>query len=333
MRERKPYWRDVPQDLRLAIEATMKSPVARGHRVFGGYGPSATFRIRLADGRTLFAKGAGKGSNEVNWRVVPTEEGAYRGLASIRPIAPAFFGSVTTDGWHLLLLEDLSRAARVPPWTEELALGAMRDIAAFHLRGMRERGKVQRLEPDGMTDNWRGLREDPVRRGWFLGLYGGRRQEAGAWLEEGLERLAAAEARLLDANQPWSVIHTDIRSDNLRFRRGRLVLFDWALVCDGPCILDLYAFLPSLVAEGGTEAPRLLPAYRAAMAAGGAAIPGVAEQAAASAVAGYFAMRAGQPPIPGLPRLREVQRMQLATALDLAAVFLGLPLPPRLPAP
>ena len=124
MREPKPYWRDVPEAVRLAIEAAMGSAIARAHRVFGGYGPSATFRICLEDGRTLFAKGAGKGSNEVNWRVLPNEERAYRELGSIRPVAPAFFGSVAAPGWHLLLLEDLSRTTKVPPWTEELALGA-----------------------------------------------------------------------------------------------------------------------------------------------------------------------------------------------------------------
>ena len=120
------------------------------------------------------------------------------------------------------------------------------------------------------------------------------------------------------------MIHTDIRSDNLRFRQGSLVLFDWAGVCQGPCIFDVYAFLPSLVAEGGPAAEGPLETYRQAMHLGGLLIPRKAEQAAASAVAGYFARRAGQPPIPGLPRLRQAQRLQLGTALDLAAVTLEL---------
>ncbi|MDA8345591.1 MAG: hypothetical protein M0Z66_08915 [Thermaerobacter sp.] len=41
-REPKPYWREVPQDVRDAIRALLGAPVRRAVRVFGGFGPSAT---------------------------------------------------------------------------------------------------------------------------------------------------------------------------------------------------------------------------------------------------------------------------------------------------
>ena len=49
--------------------------------------------------------------------------------------------------------------------------------------------------------------------------------------------------------------------------------------------------------------------------------------AAAVAVSGYFAARAGLPDIPGLPRVRAVQRIQLASALSWVARLTDLPTP------
>jgi hypothetical protein len=45
-------------------------------------------------------------------------------------------------------------------------------------------------------------------------------------------------------------------------------------------------------------------------------------------MSGFFAARAGLPPIPTAPHVREVQLAQLRTALPWAARALGLPPPP-----
>jgi hypothetical protein len=47
----------------------------------------------------------------------------------------------------------------------------------------------------------------------------------------------------------------------------------------------------------------------------------------AALVSGFFAARAGLPVIPQAPRVREVQRVQLAAALPWAARVLDLPPP------
>ena len=94
------------------------SRVARADRVYGGYAPSATFRLKLADGKRAFFKAsypAPKGSG-VRW-FMDHEARNYRTLERfIRPWAPRFHGSFARDGWHVLLLEDLGPRS-VPPWT------------------------------------------------------------------------------------------------------------------------------------------------------------------------------------------------------------------------
>ena len=330
MREPKPYWRDVPLELRKQVEEKMGSPIRRATRVFGGYGPSVTFRFFLADGRTVFAKGAGKGSTAENWRVLPLEEAVYLDIAAIAPISPRYYGSVSVEGWKLLLLEDLKNTRKVPPWSDSLAVKAVRDIAAFHVRGLSEADKVETMTGNGIADNWLNLKNNREERNFFLGLFPENRSEAQAWFDTVIDTMVSIETELMRPDQPWGLIHRDIRSDNLRFRDGALVLFDWAAVCRGPLLLDAGFFFPSVEGEGGPTAERLLPEYKRVMAANGIDFPLFAEQAVAAATAGFFASRAGKPPIPLLPRLRTVQRLQLGPALRWACNILSLPQPPTL---
>ncbi|WP_171652551.1 phosphotransferase [Paenibacillus foliorum] len=328
MREPKPFWTDTSIELRKEIESLVGSPIRKANRVFGGYGPSATFRLYLEDGRTIFAKGAGKGANLEIRKAIPLEESAYRNINAIRPLSPAYLGSVIVNDWHLLLLEDLRKVIKVPPWTDKLAVQAVHDIAQFHLRGMAEEGEVEQIQTKGLTDNWQTIRNNPVEADYFLGLFRQERSRAEAWLNDALDRLITAESELINPNQPWGLIHKDIRSDNLRFKDGKLVLFDWASVCRGPLILDVLFFFPSVTAEGGPTADFLLPVYKEVMDGEGVRFPAYAERAAAAAIAGFFASRAGKPPIPALPRLRKVQCLQLGPALEWAAKVLNLPQPP-----
>lgn len=330
MREPKPFWRDVPLELRKQIEVNIGSPIRRAIRVFGGYGPSATFRIFLEDGRTVFAKGAGMGSITENWKSITNEETIYRDITATYPISPRYFGSVSVDGWHLLLLEDLRNSKKVPPWSEAFALQAIRDIAEFHLRGLSEAGKVQPMTSKGVTDNWINIKNSNDERNYFLGLFREKKSDAEFWLEGVLDTLISIEAEFMNSDQPWGLIHKDIRSDNLRFRNGSLLLFDWALACRGPLLFDVGFFLPSIEGEGGPEAELLLSEYKRVMADNSIEFPVFAEQSVAAVVAGFFASRAGKPPISLLPRLRYIQCLQLGPALRWTCNILGLPQPPIL---
>lgn len=330
MREAKPFWRDVPVLLRKQIESLMGSRIRTATRVFGGYGPSATFRIFLEDGRSVFAKGAGKGSNEENWRVVPLEEAIYREITAIQAVSPTYFGSVQMEGWHLLLLEDLQDTRKVPPWTEALAFQAVRGLAKFHLKGIAEAEKVPVMPATSLMDSWKNIRENATDKEYFLSLFQDERPIAEEWLHNAIDTLVEAATDMMNPHQPWGLIHTDLRSDNLCFRKGELVLFDWPCAARGPLICDLTFFAPSVAGEGGPTAEHLLREYKKVMGDSGVRFPDFAERAAAAATAGYFASRAGRPYVPALPRLRQIQRLQLVPALRWAATSLGLPQPPTI---
>jgi hypothetical protein len=130
------------------------------------------------------------------------------------------------------------------------------------------------------------------------------------WLGRALPDLLEAAARAETSGD--QLCHFDVRSDNLCFRPdGSAVLVDWNFAEVGNPRLDLAFWLPSLAHEGGPAPESVLPDAGPE----------------AAVVAGYFASRCGEPPIPDAPGVREAQRRQLGVALPWACRELGIALP------
>jgi Ser/Thr protein kinase RdoA (MazF antagonist) len=117
-----------------------------------------------------------------------------------------------------------------------------------------------------------------------------------------------------------------LRSDNLIFRDGHdPMLVDWPFLSYGSVLMDVAFFLPSVAGEGGPPPHAGLAQYEQES---GMSFDEHHVRATAAAVAGFFAARAGQPAIPGLPRLRWVQAMQLFPCLDWLRRLLEIDPPP-----
>ncbi|MEO7002360.1 MAG: hypothetical protein ABI068_11090 [Ktedonobacterales bacterium] len=132
--------------------------------------------------------------------------------------------------------------------------------------------------------------------------------------------------RLTDAapeiTGPYALLHSDTRSDNLRYTRGRLTLFDWPWAEVGRHEFDLVAFALSVTTEGGVNPEQVIAWYAERLAVQPAAV-----DAAVAWFVAFFAAQAWRPEIPGLPRLRRFQRQQLAVVLAWAARRFNLPAP------
>ena len=252
--------------------------------------------VRLAGGGSVFVKAP---YDEGSAERLRTEALVYQGVeADFLPKLLAWDG-------ELLVLEDLSRATWPPPWRPEAVAAVRRALA-----------KLAVVTPPVGLPPLENLRELLVDTGWgaiqadpepllSLGLCGR------DWLEAALPELrAAAEMVELAGN---SLVHVDIRSDNLCLRNSGALLVDWNQASIGNPLFDLAEWLPSLAAEGGPPPEQLLPH------ADGAAF--------AAAFAGLWGARAGLPAPPWGPLLREVQRLQAEAALAWAARALGLPPP------
>lgn len=277
--------------------------VARAERILGteaknwarvvsrGYSVNEHWTVGFADGSRAFLKLA---SVDPGPQWVRDEHRVFECVdGSFMPLLLGF-----EDGDRpLLILEDMLPDARwPPPWQPgdiDAVLAALNEVAAAPLSG-----ELPRLADDAVS-GWKDVAEDPVP---LLGL----RIVTAEWLERSLPALLEASGPALLAG--GSLVHCDVRSDNLCLRGGRAVLLDWNHARVGNPAFDVAFWLPSLALEGGPDPATF----------------GVDELAVF--VAGFFAAQAGLPAPEGAPRVRSFQRAQLEVALPWACSALGLPI-------
>lgn len=320
--EAKPAWRTLPPAVRRCVAEVLGAEVTRAARIWGGYSPSPTFRLRLANGQRAFFKGCGPGASAFLRDVLATEERVYTELAEvITPWAPRLLGVVHRDDWSALLLEDVGPKT-APPWTPALTRQVMRAYAEFHQAtlGFAAPAWVPRFADEDARITWESIEDVTEGLRVVAALAGDGADDALRWLREAAPLFARLLASAPDIPDPQALLHFDTRSDNLRLQDGHLRLFDWPAVEMGPVELDVVAFAQSITVEGGPEPEQCLRWY------GGPLRPDVVDVMLVWCI-GFFALRAWQPEIPGLPRLRSFQRRQLATLVDWSARRFGLPAP------
>lgn len=323
--EPKPTWSTVPPAVRRAAEHLLGARVRRAMRAWGGYGPTPTYRLRLADGGAAFFKAVCPESSEFSLAAHRRELRVYHELgAIIDDWAPRFRGSFELDGWQVILLDDLGPKS-APPWTRALTRKVAHALAAFHA------STLGRPLPDWLprpatlaalgrwTWGWAENEEDVEA---LAEMAGSATEEARRWLQAAVPLLTAASRRQPPAAQPHSLLHRDVRSDNLRWVAGRLRLFDWPHAGAGFGECDVLEFAQAVTAEGGVEPEQVLAWY-------GERAPVRPEivDAHVAAITGFLASQAWQDDVPGLPRIRTWQRQQLRVCLRWAARRLELPEP------
>jgi hypothetical protein len=280
-------------DLLPRFERILGQPVTIENVIRRGYTPALRLRARLQDGNTVFIK---CGITDLTAEWLRKEYAVYTAL-----VAPFLCRMVAWEDdadFPFLVLEDLSEAFWPPPWTPR-QIGMVRDmlarLAEFSLPGL-----LSLAEDTSITNGWAEVADEPEE---FLSL----QIASPAWLDRALPVLLSVDGKQVLRGQ--SLVHSDVRSDNLCIVGDRVVLVDWNLACSGHPLADLAFWLPSLETEGGPAPETILP--------DGAPF--------AALLSGYFAARAGQPVIPDAPLVRTVQLEQLHSALPWAVRALDLP--------
>jgi thiamine kinase-like enzyme len=252
--------------------------------------------VELADGTTAFVKAA---TEPVTAEFIRDEQRVLRELRGA--FVPAVLALDDEDP-PLVVLEDLRAAHWPPPWDRskiDAVLEALATIAATPPPDVVPPISIHR---DRLVTGWAEIEAEPEP---FLSL--------GVCSPELLERALptlreASETAPIDGD---SLLHLDVRSDNLCIAERGAVLVDWNHACVGNPGLDVAAWLPSLRLEGGPEPEEILPG-----ASGFAAL-----------LAGFFGSRAGLPAPPTAPLVRPFQLAQLRVSLAWAIRELDLPAP------
>jgi thiamine kinase-like enzyme len=185
-----------------------------------------------------------------------------------------------------------------PPWNERHIELTLAQINVLHNTKAR---LSTYAEIHGIHyGNWRIVADDPKP---FLSL----KIADAQWLESVLTTLIWYEENCPTAGD--SLTHWDLRSDNICITEKQAKFVDWNGACLSNPRLDLGFWLPSLAYEADLKPENILPDAPEVVA----------------WVSGFFAARAGLLEISDAPRVRFVQRQQLATALPWAVRALGLP--------
>ena len=323
-REDKLPWKRVPKAIRHEIEAALGAPVKRAARIWGGYSPTPTYRLVLTDGRRAFFKGTFDTSNAFAKQALLDEERVYRDLGTLlENWIPHWYATVDLNDWHVLLLEDLGPKS-VPPWTHENARAITYALAAFHRATLGTLLPAWLSRPDERLaqENWSRTVQESEGFQTIAQLVGEQAPQAKAWFEMVSSTIEYWMKQSALREGAYALLHGDLRSDNLRFIRGNLFLFDWPEITVGRPEWDMVAFAQSVTVEAGPSPEQIMMWYGERFS--------LENNAVACALAWwltFFADRAWRPDIPGLPRLRQFQRQQLAVLATWAAHHWSFPAP------
>jgi aminoglycoside phosphotransferase (APT) family kinase protein len=224
---------------------------------------------------------------------------AVSAALSERIPAPTLLGSYDDGDWVALVLEDVEGRHPRTPWdADELTavLAALGQLAAAPLSA--EQGRYRAAGEAFARDfaGWRRMSVDPPT-------------DLDPWAREHADELAGWADEVLPRLTGESLLHMDIRADNLLVRPdGAVVIVDWPWAARGPAWLDTLCLLVNVNLFGGHDVEALAAAH---VRADPADITGFLV-----GLTGYFLDAARQPAAPGLPTVRAFQAAQGRTTLE-----------------
>ncbi|MBO0809709.1 MAG: aminoglycoside phosphotransferase family protein [Actinobacteria bacterium] len=293
------HWPDVPQQVRTEIERACGAAVAEAETAPGGFSPGLAARVRCADGRRRFVKAA---SGEVNPDTPRLHRQEARILGDLDPLIrsgqlPAARLRATAEhgSWFALILDDVDGRHPALPWQDEQVgqvLGMLDTLTDVLTPAPVTAPSIEQYLGKVFT-GWRSLAQGP----------GDDRLDP--WSRARLAGLAAVEETWAAHTAGTTLLHADIRADNLLLTRGGVVVIDWPHACRGAAFADVVLLAPSVAMQGGPQPAELLARSRAGRSASRESLA-----ALVCALAGYFTASSLRPPPPGIPTVRAFQAAQ-----------------------
>jgi aminoglycoside phosphotransferase (APT) family kinase protein len=213
----------------------------------------------------------------------------------------------------VLVFDEVSGHHPAQPWRPEELDRVLAGLANL----------AERMTPSPLALPAVGTAADAVARqlcGWqrLANDDGGGRDRLDAWSLRHLEALASLEALAPQAVAGETLLHFDVRADNVLLAPETVWFFDWPHARIGAAWLDVVGFAPSVTMQGGPPPDEVLARSPAARTADAEAIT-----AAIATVAGFLTRQALQPPPPGLPTVRAFQAAQGIVAREWLAARTG----------
>jgi len=310
---RVPYG-SLPADLRAEVDARCGAPVVAAESQPGGFSPGVAARLRLTDGRRVFVKAVHPAANAQAPALHRREARVVAAMPADTPV-PRLHWTIDRgpDDWIVLAFDDIDGRQPAVPWGPDELDRVMVALDAL----------ADRLTPSPIAADWLGEAGDLVResgRGWAdAAAEPATMGRLDAWTRHNIGTLVTLEANVESAARGRTLLHQDLRADNLLLTDDAVLVVDWPHARIGAAWVDLLWFAPSVAMQGGPAPEALLRRFGPAADADPDAVDAVI-----AAIAGFFTLGSLLPDPPGLPTLRAFQAAQGAIARSWLAQRRGL---------
>jgi hypothetical protein len=288
----RPAWESVPVQVRAEVERACGSRITSARSLDSGFTPGVAAALDLADGTRRFVKAISPEPNPDSPQYHRQEIVVNGWLPADAPV-PRLLWTHDDGTWVVLLFEHVDATNPAQPWQDhdlDLALEALAGLHALTTPAPAAAPDVVDAFADDFT-GWRRLAAAPP-----AGLDG--------WSAAHLDRLGELEAEWESAIAGDTLIHCDVRADNLLIGHGRAWIVDWPWACRGAGWFDVVGMAPSVAMSGGPPPWETVARYP------GALPDRQALTVAVAALAGFFTEHSLRPEEPGLPTVRAFQAAQ-----------------------
>ncbi|NVM94645.1 phosphotransferase [Arthrobacter wenxiniae] len=315
-------WGELPEPVRHGVEALLGEPVVEARSQSGGFSPGSADRVRLASGRRAFVKAVSADVNATSAALHRREAAIASTLPDGLPV-PGFLGAYDDGTWVALAFTDVDGRQPEEPWVEAELVQVLDTLDA-----MRRISLTGSVALPGCGDALRGafLGWEKLARRPMVGL--------DPWATGNLDRLAGLARQGVSAVAGQSLVHGDLRTDNILLTgpdgrspngsspgAGGAVLVDWPWAALGAPWVDALSVLINVKSlDPGSDPEVQLREHRVF-----SGVPAPDVDGVLAGFAGYFLDMSRRPDSPGIPTLRAFQRKQG----DALIGWLKLRLPPR----
>jgi len=290
-------WWSVPVSVRHAVDEQLGSPIVDAINVAGGFSPGPAAVCTLANGTTVFVKACGSELNSFT-PTMHRQEAAILGQMPDDFPVPKLLGVIDDGDWIALLIEAVHGAMPTAPLRAD-EVTAVLDVVEL-LATLGTPTPITGLAPVGASD-----RDHAAVHSWPRLDGDGVVDQVDDWTRRHLDDLCDLEADWTDAIAGDTLLHGDLRTDNVVIDRGTTYVVDWPAAGVGAPWVDLVGLLPALHLDGG-PAPGDVFTDRPL---GRAGDPDAVD-AYLCALAGYFTRQSLRPPPPGIEAVRGFQAAQ-----------------------
>lgn len=286
-------WPHLPPHVRAVVEEHCGSPVVEAESQGAGFTPGFASVLTCADGSRHFVKAASAKAQRMFAEAYREEARKLAALPDEAP-APRLLWVHDADDWVVLGIEHVASRQPGRPWTASdlEACVAMAEQMATALTPPPDDLEVAEFATEfaEWPSYWDRLRSTPPDLAGFA---------------EHADEAAALAARFAEVTAGETLVHTDVRDDNLLIvDDGRVLLCDWNWPVVGAAWLDTVLLMIGPRGDGLD--------VEAALAASSVTrdVPAESIDVAIALVTAYFLLSATLPVPPTSPHMRDAQRWQ-----------------------